>query len=172
MLVGATLVPAIVVIVFALLKKIAAENSYTLGGLFGLSTALRASLFGMFLLLTGGAYALWSFTRVKGGAVLEIDDERISFRRPGAPLTGWFARDVKLDPRRVDRLEVSKQRHATLERVELAVESGHNRIVVNLGHASGPDQKATSRLLEREVWLQQPLVRALEEVTGQEAVRG
>lgn len=172
MLVAAIMAPAIVVTVFVLLRNVALENSYTMGALFGLSTALRASLFGLVVLFFGGGYSLWSFTRVKDGAVLELEDGAIRFRRPGAPITGWFARDVSIDPKRVDRVEVSKQRHITLERVELAVEAGRERIVVNLGHATGPDQKATSQLLDREVWLEQPLVRAVEELTGREAVRG
>lgn len=172
MLSAAIIVPGILVVVVVLLRNLALENSYTLGGLFRMSTALRAAFLGMCVVLVGGGYALWSFARVKGGAVLELGDDRISFHRPGAPWTGWFAADTRIDPARVDRVEVSKQRRVTLERIELAVESGRDRIVVNLGHTSGPEHEPSSKLLDRDKWLEQPIVRALEELTGKEAVRG
>ena len=168
---AAIIVPGILVVVLGLLRTLALENGYTLGGLFRMSTALRASFFGMCVVLAGGTYGLWSFNRVKEGAVLELSDEGITFRRPGAPWTGWFAADTRIDPARVDRVEVSRERRVTLERIELMVESGRDRIVVNLGHASGPEHEPSTKLLERDKWLEQPIVRVLEELTGTEAVR-
>jgi hypothetical protein len=172
MLSAAIIAPAIAIVVLVVVRNLALENSYTLGGLFQISTALRASVFGMCVILAGGAYALWAFSRVKGGAVLEVSESAITYHRPGAPWTGWFAEDLRIDPESVDRVEVSRQRHITLERIELAVESGRERIVVNLGHARGPDLEPSTKLLDRNKWLEQPLVQVLEELTGKEATRG
>lgn len=172
MLVAAIVSPLMIILLMLMLRNVAATSALSLGGLFRMSTTLRAAVFGMFVLTGIGIYAMASFTRIKGGASLTIGADEIRFVRPGALWTGWFARDVRIVPDKVDRVEVSRQRRITLERIELAIESGHDTIVVNLGHADGPEQTVSSKLIERESWLDQPIVKVLEDVTGKEAIRG
>ncbi len=172
MLVAAIVAPVMIVLLMFVLRSLAATSTLTLGGLFRMSTTLRASVFGMFILTGVGAYAMASFTRIKSGAELSIHDGEIRFVRPGALWTNWYARDVRIAKDRIDRIEVSRQRRITLERIELAIEAGRDTIVVNLGHAAGPEQNSSTKLIDREEWLSQPLVTAIEELTGKEAIRG
>ncbi|MFT6398404.1 MAG: hypothetical protein ACJAYU_003162 [Bradymonadia bacterium] len=172
MLVAAIVAPVMIVLLMVLLRNVATTSVLSLGGLFRMSTTLRASVFGMFLVTGVGAYTLASFLRIKGGAALTLETDEIRFVRPGALWTGWFARDVRIPPDRVDRVVVSRQRRVTLERIELAIESGRDTIIVNLGHADGPEQTPKSKLLDRDEWLNQPVLGALEDLTGKEAVRG
>ena len=168
LLTAALATPGLVATLVVMLANIAASGDVSLLELFDQSRALRASFAGMLLIYVSALYGLWAFSRVKDGSRLEVGDT-IRFSRPGAPLTGWFARDVSFPAERVDRLQVDRVRRGTVERVEVLVGAGREEIAVNLEHCVAADVDAPPRRrgpLPRAEWAEQPLVTALAEATG------
>ncbi len=167
-LAAAVVAPVILAVLAAMLVNLAAVNGMTLVELLNSSRGARAAIAGMLLVYIVAIFGAVAFARVKNGAELTIG-ETIRFFRPGAPLTGLFARDVELELARVDRFSIARVRRGAVDRVEVALGAGHDEILLNLGHAvEGEEGAASSAILPRDEWRTRPLVLALQEALDME----
>lgn len=162
--------PGLVLVLVLLLGNLADANDLSVRQLFDQSLSLRASFAAMVLVYAAGVLAMWGFFVVKDGARVTLSDEVVRFSRPGAPITGWFAREVSIPTDAIDRLVIDKVRRGANDRLELVVGGGRDEFVVNLAHAVSEDGERTSGrdMPPREAWTGLPLVVALAEVSGVE----
>lgn len=153
------LVPAMIVFT---LREVAGTMELSFGELLELSSNMRTYIALLGLISAVAAYALSAYAAMKSGETMTITPESVRYVRPGVPIFGVFARDVALDPARIDRILVKKGRVGTNSRVEVECGVGHDAVRVNLEHAIGPGLERPIRRQESiDAWLSHPLVEAL-----------